>query len=75
MESVLYVLVEVIRNVAILTTPFMPQSMEKVFVQLGVPEDGRGFGQLGLAHALVPGTPLAGKPVPIFPRFVDEDAG
>jgi methionyl-tRNA synthetase len=75
MESVLYVLVEVIRNVAILTTPFMPESMEKVFVQLGVAEDGRGFGQLGLDHALAPGTPLAGKPVPIFPRFVDEDEG
>ncbi|MEL0021977.1 MAG: methionine--tRNA ligase, partial [Rickettsiales bacterium] len=75
MESVLYVLVEVIRNVAILTTPFMPDSMEKVFVQLGVAEDGRGFGQLGLDHALAPGTPLAGKPVPIFPRFVDEDEG
>ena len=30
METVLYVLAEVIRNIAILTLPFMPSSSEKI---------------------------------------------
>lgn len=74
METVLYTLSEVIRNLAILTTPFMPDSMARIFDQLGVPADQRGIAHLGSEYALVSGTSMPGKPEPIFPRFVDEDA-
>ena len=75
METVLYTLAEGIRNIAILASPFMPGSMDKVFETLGVGEAERSFDRLGLAHALTPGTPMPGKPQPIFPRFVEEDDG
>ena len=41
--------------------------------QLGVPADRRGFGDLGRAAALVPGTPLP-KPEGVFPRHVEPEA-
>jgi methionyl-tRNA synthetase len=75
MESVLYTLTEVIRNLAILTTPFMPQSMEMMFDQLSVPEENRDIAHLGLKYGVVSGTTLPGKPTPIFPRFVDDEEG
>ena len=75
METVLYTLAEGIRNIAILASPFMPGSMDKVFETLGVGEAERSFDRLGLAHALTPGTPMPCKPQPIFPRFVEEDDG
>ena len=75
METVLYTLAECIRNIAILTSPFIPDSMDKVLETLGVGEAERSFDRLGLAHALTSGTPMPGKPQPIFPRFVEEDDG
>ncbi|MBT5498224.1 MAG: class I tRNA ligase family protein [Alphaproteobacteria bacterium] len=75
METVLYTLTEAIRNLAILTTPFMPQSMAMVFDQLSVPEEHRDIDHLGLKHAVGSGTALPGKPTPIFPRFVDDEEG
>ncbi|MGB0631847.1 MAG: methionine--tRNA ligase [Alphaproteobacteria bacterium] len=73
METVLYVLSESIRNIAILLQPFMPDAMSTLLDQLSVAEDARRFGNLGAASALEPQTALP-KPEPVFPRFVDEDA-
>ena len=75
METVLYTLAEGIRNIAILASPFMPDSMDKVLETLGVGEAERSFDRLGLAHALISGTPMPGKPQPIFPRFAEADDG
>ena len=75
METVLYTLAEAIRNIAILTSPFMPGSMDKVFELLGLNEEERGFERLGHTYALTPGTPMSGKPKPIFPRFDEEKDG
>jgi methionyl-tRNA synthetase len=75
METVLYTLIEAIRNLAILTKPFMPQSMEMMFDQLSVPEENRDIAHLGLEYAIISGTALPGKPTPIFPRFVDDEEG
>jgi methionyl-tRNA synthetase len=72
MGTVLYVLCETLRRIAILTWPFMPQSMDKLFDQLAVPPEARKFDAL-LERPLVPGTKLP-PPQGIFPRYVEEGA-
>lgn len=71
METVLYVLAEVLRCVAILVQPFMPDSMAKLLDQLAVPEENRSFLSLGKDKALQAGASLP-APAGIFPRFVEE---
>lgn len=73
MATVLYVLAETIRHLAILAQPVMPEAMEKMLDQLAQPADARNFLALGEGGALVPGLGLP-KPEGVFPRFVDEDA-
>jgi methionyl-tRNA synthetase len=73
MATVLYVLAETIRHLAILIQPVMPQAAAKLLDQLGLGASERGFDRLGPAGALKPGTPLP-KPEGVFPRYVD-DAG
>ncbi|BBK37271.1 methionine--tRNA ligase [Allostella sp. ATCC 35155] len=73
MATVLYVLAETIRRLALLTQPFMPQASAKILDQLGVPDDRRGFADLGAGSALVAGTPLP-KPEGVFPRHLDPAA-
>ena len=71
METVLYVLAETIRHLAIVLQPFMPDSMGKLLDQLGVSGEARHFGALdGVHHALQPGTPLP-TPQGVFPRYVE----
>ena len=73
METVLYMLCEAIRRVAILTQPFMPTASEKMLDQLGVAPDARSFEALKIGGRLTPGTPLP-KPEGVFPRFVEKAA-
>jgi methionyl-tRNA synthetase len=68
METVLYVLAEVIRHLAILVQPVVPAAAAKLLDQLAVPADRRDFA--ALATPLAPGTALP-KPEGIFPRFVE----
>ena len=70
MATVLYVLAETIRHLAILTQPVMPDAMAKLLNQLKVPEDQRSFADL--ETPLVPGVALE-KPEGVFPRFVEEE--
>ncbi len=73
METVLYVLAESIRGIAILVRPFMDISANKVLNQLGVPEDQRLFKHIEEEkYALKPGTKID-KPEGVFPRIVEED--
>jgi methionyl-tRNA synthetase len=70
---VLYVLTDVIRVLAVLMQPVVPESAAKMLDQLAVGEEGRSFAALGTS--LVPGTPLP-KPSGVFPRYVEpEEAG
>ncbi|MCC7260363.1 MAG: methionine--tRNA ligase [Alphaproteobacteria bacterium] len=71
MHTVLYVLAETIRVIALYLQPFIPASAGKMLDQLAIPEDQRRFTFASAKHSLIPGTPL---PVPegIFPRFVEE---
>ena len=73
MNTVLYVLAETIRHLAVLGQPFMPGSCGRMLDQLAVPEDARTFACLGPGHALKPGTALP-KPEGIFPPYVEADA-
>ncbi|MFB0952354.1 MAG: methionine--tRNA ligase, partial [Rhodospirillales bacterium] len=73
MATVLYVLAETIRHLAIMAQPVMPEAMEKMLDQLAQSADARDFTALGEGGALVPGLDLP-KPEGVFPRFVDEDA-
>jgi methionyl-tRNA synthetase len=73
MATVLYVLAETIRHLALLILPFMPESGAKILDQLAVDEGDRTFAALGPEHALESGTDLP-KPEGVFPRFVEETA-
>ena len=67
MATVLYVVVETLRHLAVLTQPFMPASSGRMLNQLGVAEDARHLAALGPDGRLAPGTPLP-KPARRFSR-------
>ena len=70
MQTVLYVLAEAIRHLAILVQPIMPDAGAKILDQLSVSEKTRSFAHLGAEYALKPGVAIA-KPEAVFPRYVD----
>ncbi len=72
MQTVLYVLAETLRHLAILTQPFMPEASAMLLDQLAVSADNRDFAALTGGAALVPGTPLP-QPAGVFPRFVENE--
>jgi len=71
MASVLRVLADVLRYIATVLQPFMPDSMAKLLDQLGVPPDQRDFA--ALVGPLPAGTKLP-APSGVFPRFVEDAA-
>ncbi|MDR3517785.1 MAG: methionine--tRNA ligase [Azospirillaceae bacterium] len=73
MATVLYVLAETIRHVALLTQPFMPGASARLLDQLAVPVAQRDFTHLTPASALVPATALP-APQGLFPRHIEEAA-
>ena len=72
MATVLYVLAECIRYLAILAQPVVPGAAARMLDQLAVPQDARDFAALRRESALAPGTALP-KPEGVFPRLVDTD--
>ena len=73
MATVLYVTADVVRQIALLLQPFVPDSAEKLLDLVAVPADKRNFAALGAAGRLVAGTPLE-APKPVFPRYVAPEA-
>ena len=69
MRCVLRVLVDVLRIVATLLQPFMPDKMTAMLDQLGVPKSMRQIADL--EHGLAEGITLP-APQGVFPRFVEE---
>ena len=67
-KTVLYVTAEVIRQIGILTQPFMPESSAKLLDLLGAAADARDFASL--ATRLQPGSQLP-PPAPVFPRYIE----
>ncbi|HXW42612.1 MAG TPA: methionine--tRNA ligase [Xanthobacteraceae bacterium] len=68
--TVLYVTAEVLRQVAILTQPFMPASAAKLLDLLAIPAAERSFVYLGGEQRIAAGAKLP-APVPVFPRYVE----
>ena len=71
MLTVLFVLMETIRHIAILLQPVMPDSASRILDQLGLAAEARGFANLGSSARLCQGCPLP-KPEPVFPRRVED---
>jgi methionyl-tRNA synthetase len=71
--TVLYITAEVLRQVAILTAPFMPASASKLLDFLAVPACERQFCDIGGARRIQPGTSLP-APSAVFPRYVESEA-
>jgi methionyl-tRNA synthetase len=69
-KTVLYVTAEVVRQIAILAQPVMPESAAKLLDSLGIPEGERTFAALGGARRIAAGTALP-APVGVFPRYVE----
>ncbi len=74
MATVLYVLSDVIRMLALIMQPFTPDAAEKILDQLSVPDDQRDFDALAPGHAPTPGEDLP-KPEPVFQKLELEEAG
>ncbi|MFG1223141.1 methionine--tRNA ligase [Xanthobacter wiegelii] len=73
METVLWVTAEVIRQVAILAQPVMPESAAKLLDLVAIPAGERGFDRLDPAFRLAAGLALP-TPVGVFPRYVEPEA-
>ncbi len=71
LAHVLYTLLEVTRICGVLLTPFMPDSMEKLFAQTGAPAEGRTWDSAAKWGAL-PEDAAVNKGENLFPR-VDMD--
>ncbi len=73
--TVLYVTAEVIRQIAILAQPFMPDSSGKFLDLLGVPADERAtFARLGGGHRTCPAVRRCRRRHRSFPRYVEPEA-
>ena len=68
MKSVLYVLAETIRYIAIILQPFVPDSATKILDQLSISKDERKFKHLSRNYALKAGTEIH-EPKGVFPRI------
>ena len=69
-KTVLYVTAEVVRQIAILAQPAMPESAAKLLDSLGVPAGARSFAALGGGTRIAAGTSLP-APVGVFPRYIE----
>ena len=73
LAHVLYNLLEATRICGILLTPFMPESMDKLFAQTGVPAGGRTW-ESAAAWGVLPETAAVTKGENLFPRVDVEQA-
>ncbi|MBN9454772.1 MAG: methionine--tRNA ligase, partial [Bosea sp.] len=73
-DTILYVTIEVLREVAILVQPVMPVAAGKLLDLLGVAPEARSFAALGAEHRLISGEALP-APSAIFPRYVEPEDG
>jgi methionyl-tRNA synthetase len=70
MGTVLYVLAEAIRQIAILTQSIVPEASARILDQLAISREQRAFSSLAIP--LVPGIVLP-PPEGVFPRFTEEN--
>ena len=70
--TVLYVTAEVLRQIAILSAPFIPSAAAKLLDLLAVPVQERQFRDVGGARRITAGATLP-APSAVFPRYVDSE--
>ncbi len=69
LQSVLYNLAEAMRQTGVLIAPFMPETMERIFTQLGIcSEDLKTWESLSSFDGIKPGTQVC-KGEALFPRI------
>jgi methionyl-tRNA synthetase len=71
METVLFVLTDVYRKLALVLQPYMPESTAKILDLLSVAEEQRSFDNW--SDGMKAGTELP-KPAGVFPRYVEQDS-
>jgi methionyl-tRNA synthetase len=69
-RTVLYVTAEVVRKIAILAQPAMPDASSKLLDILGIPNDAGSRNFAALDTRIKPGTVLP-APAPVFPRYIE----
>jgi methionyl-tRNA synthetase len=74
MNTILWTTAEVLRNVAIMAQPFIPQAAGKLLDLVAAAPDRRAFEAVGQGGQIAGGQPLP-APVPIFPRYVEAEEG
>ncbi len=69
-EKVMYHILEIIRHMAWMIRPFMPETSDKIFGQLGIPDEGKKIldEKTKKWGGLKPGTKVK-KGKPLFPRM------
>jgi methionyl-tRNA synthetase len=72
-KTVLYVTAEVVRQIAILTQPVMPNSSAVLLDSLGVPKGDEPRSFAALSVRIKPDTVLP-APAPVFPRYIEPTA-
>ena len=73
-RTVLYVTAEVVRQIAILAQPAMPESAAKLLDSLGIPaRPARDFASAGRRNTHQAGHALP-APVGVFPRYIEPTA-
>jgi len=72
-RTVLYVTAEVVRQIAILAQPAMPDAATKLLDILGLPDAVEARDFAALATRIKPGTHLP-APAPVFPRYIEPTA-
>ncbi len=71
--TVLYVTAEVVRQIAILAQPAMPQASSKLLDILGIPDEVNSRNFAALDQRIKPGSVLP-APAPVFPRYIEPTA-
>lgn len=72
-RTVLYVTAEVVRQIAILAQPAMPDASAKLLDILSIPDDKESRYFAALGARIKPGTVLP-APAPVFPRYIEPTA-
>ena len=72
-QTVLYVTAEVVRQIAILAQPAMPEASGKMLDILGIPAEAGARNFAALGSRIKPGTVLP-TPAPVFPRYIEPTA-
>ena len=73
LKSCIYHLIENLRRIAILITPFMPETSKKMFEQLGIKDDKQKTWESLMSYTNIKDTKVIDKGEPLFMRLNPEE--